>query len=122
MITRQFNVMLDTMNLATLQSNIAVTQNDKDVNTLIIKVRHGEEEIAYEDVDHAEIVFETANKAIIRKDLEQASDRFTCSLGAEETAYPGAVMAIVHLYGAQGERIATAKFNFTVEWDLGGAL
>lgn len=119
MITRQFNVMLDTMNLTTLQSNIAVTQNDKDVNTLIIKVRKGEEEINYENVDHAEIVFETVNKAIIRKDLEQASDCFTCSLGVEEISCPGVVIAIVHLYGAQGERIATAKFSFMVERDLG---
>lgn len=119
MITRQLNVLLDTMNLATLKSNIVVTQNDKNVNTLIIKVRHGEEEIDYGDIDHAEIVFETGDKAIIRKGLEKASDRCTCALGAEETSFPGAVLAIVHLYGSAGERIATAKFWFMVERDLG---
>ncbi|MCK9267854.1 MAG: phage baseplate upper protein [Alkaliphilus sp.] len=122
MITRQFNVMLDTMNLSPLQSNITVTQNDKDVDTLIIKVKKGEDEIDYEEIDHAKIVFETGNKTVITKDLEKASDRFTCGLETEETSFPGAVLAIVHLYGALGERIATAKFTFTVERDLGGSL
>lgn len=119
MITRQLNIMLDTMNLTTLQSNIAVTQNDKDVNTLIIKILHGGTEIDYDVVDHAKILFEKSDKTVIAEDLDRASNSFVYRLGTEEISLPGRVLVIVHLYGEQNERIATAKFSFTVERDLG---
>ncbi|WP_053957172.1 BppU family phage baseplate upper protein [Inediibacterium massiliense] len=118
MITRQFDIILNTKILNTLTSNMVVTQNDKDTNVLKIKVFDGDSEIDYTQVDHARIFFEKRDKEVIQGDLTKVSDGFTYQMGTNEIACNGEVLTIIHLYGSNNERLATSKFKFEVERDL----
>lgn len=118
MITRQFDIVLNTKVLKTLSSNMVVTQNDKDVNLLKIRIFNGNEEIDYLQINKGEIFFEKKDKNVVQGDLEKVTDGFTYQMGTNEIACIGEVLAIVHLYGNSGERLATSKFKFEVERDL----
>lgn len=118
LITRQFDIVLSTKILKTLSSNMVVTQNDKDVNLLKIRVFNGAEEINYSQISRGEIYFEKRDKNVVQGNLEKVTDGFTYQMGTNEIACTGEVLAIIHLYGSSGERLSTSKFKFTVERDL----
>lgn len=97
---------------------MVVTQNDRDVNLLKIRVFNGNEELNYTQISRGEIYFEKRDKHVVQGDLNKVTDGFTYQMGTNEIACAGEVLAIIHLYGSSNERLATSKFKFEVERDL----
>lgn len=98
-----------------------VVQNDKDVYVLRIRITDGGREIDYSQVSSATITFALANGAVVQSAPERlsvSSAGITYQMGTSEIAYPGKVLASIQLFGEDGERLTTARFQFEVVADL----
>ena len=96
-------------------------QNDKDVYVLRIRITEGDKEIDYTQVSSATITFALANGAVVQSDSERLTVSATgiiYQMGASEIACPGKVTASIQLFGSNGERLTTARFQFEVVADL----
>ena len=96
-------------------------QNDKDVYVLRIRITDGDKEIDYTQVSDATITFALANGAVVQSDPERlaiSSGGITYEMGTTEISCPGKVTASIQLFGEDGERLTTARFQFEVVADL----
>ena len=121
MITKVFDVALKIGREDIVTAPAIVVQNDYDVYGLSIKIFDGNAEIDYSQVTSATITFALANKAVVQSVPERltlSESGISYEMGTSEIAYPGSVIASVQLFGADGERLTTARFKFTVQSDL----
>ncbi|NLU52386.1 MAG: BppU family phage baseplate upper protein [Clostridiaceae bacterium] len=96
-------------------------QNDKDVYVLHIRITDGGQEIDYGEISDATITFALANGSVVQSDPERlsvSSAGITYQMGTSEIACPGKVLASIQLFGSNGERLTTARFQFEVVADL----
>ena len=96
-------------------------QNDKDVYALRIRITEGDKEIDYTQVSSATITFALANGSVVQSASERlsvSSAGITYQMGTSEIACPGKVLASIQLFGEDGERLTTARFQFEVVADL----
>ena len=121
MITKVFDVALKIGREDIVTAHAIVVQNDYDVYGLNIKIFDGNAEIDYSQVASATITFALANKAVVQSDPERltlSAYGISYEMGTSEISCPGTVIASVQLLGADGERLTTARFKFSVQSDL----
>lgn len=118
MITRNFEVTVRLQEYNHIPICFQVVQNDKDVYGLIIKIYDGVTEIDYSQISTATITFLKKDKTEVQGDLVVGASNLTYSMGTNEIACPGDVLASIQLFGADDERLSTARFKFEVVADL----
>lgn len=117
MITREFDVIIRLPQNGTQDTDIVLTQHDKDVYKFNVRVLDGLEEIDYSEVTAAKITFLKSDKNVVQGDMTKLADRLTYTLGTNEIACPGRVKVSVQLWGAT-ERLTTGVFAIRVDADL----
>jgi len=88
---------------------------------LHIRITEGDKEIDYTQVYDATITFALANGAVVQSDptrLTVSATGIIYQMGTSEIACPGKVTASIQLFGEDGERLTTARFQFEVVADL----
>ncbi len=118
MLTKTHDIVLKLIETDYIDTGIKIVQNDALSHFLRIKVSDGFNEINYGDIDSAIVVFAKQDGNVVQGNLTKQVDRFTYSMGTNEIAYPGVVLACVQLMGPSGQRLTTSRFKFTVIEDL----
>lgn len=118
MVTRDFEITLRIPETTHIPTMFQVTQNDKDVYNLEVHITDGVNEINYAQVSSATITFSKADGNVVQGDMAVGADSLTYTMGTNEIAHPGPVLASVQLFGAGGERLTSARFKFDVVKDL----
>jgi len=115
-MTKEFDVILRLPGQA-LDTDITLTQNDYNVYRFNIRVFDGMDEIDYSQITEATITFAKRDKTVVQGDIQIMSDKLVYTLGTNEIACPGRVLASVQLMD-NNSRLTTARFVFAVESDL----
>lgn len=118
MILKEYNLSVRLPQEKAIDTGISLVQNDKDVYKLNIRIFDGVNEIDYSEVDSATITFSKADGNVVQGDMTVGADSLTYTMGTNEIAHPGSVLASVQLFGAGGERLTSARFKFDVVKDL----
>jgi hypothetical protein len=119
MINNKYTISLSLKEPISVVTDIKVVQNDKDVNTLNIKIIDGTSEIDYTQVNTAAIVFAKADgTTVYSENVTISSEGFTYTMGTNEIAKLGKVNASLQMFGLNGERITSPRFIFDVITDL----
>ena len=121
MITRNFEITIRIPEQNYIPTLFQVVENDNDVYNLTIHITDGINEIDYSQVSSATITFALANGAVVQSDPERLTVSATgiiYQMGTSEIACPGKVTASIQLFGEDGERLTTARFQFEVVADL----
>jgi hypothetical protein len=118
LVTRDFEITLRIPETTHIPTMFQVTQNDKDVYGLTVHITDGITEIDYSEVASATITFSKADGNVVQGDMAVGADSLTYTMGTNEIAHPGPVLASVQLFGAGGERLTSARFKFDVVKDL----
>ena len=121
MITRNFEITIRIPEQNYIPTLFQVVENDNDVYNLTIHITDGINEIDYSQVSSATITFALANGAVVQSDPERLTVSATgiiYQMGTSEIACPGKVLASIQLFGEDGERLTTARFQFEVVADL----
>lgn len=118
MLTKTHDIVLKLIETDHIDTGVKIVQNDALSHFLNIKVSDGFNEINYADVESAIIVFAKQDGNVVQGNLTKMDDRFTYSMGTNEIACPGVVLACVQLMGTSGQRLTTSRFKFTVIDDL----
>ncbi len=118
MIIREFDLKLMVTQQENQLSAFKLVQNDSHAYVLNIKLTDGISEVAYSEVDHATITFSKQDGTVVQGDIEKKEESLKYTFGTNELACPGVVKASIQLYGADDERITSARFKFDVVADL----
>ena len=121
MITRNFEITIRIPEQNYIPTLFQVVENDNDVYNLTIHITDGINEIDYSQVSSATITFALANGTVVQSDPERlaiSSGGITYEMGTTEISCPGKVLASIQLFGEDGERLTTARFQFEVVADL----
>ena len=120
MITKNFDIVLDIKQDKNLLEMARVTQGDNATNIFDITIRDGAREIDYSRAAVGRIVFSKPDKTTVQGTLTKTDAGYSYTLGTNEIAAPGEVLVAVSLYGAEDERLTTARFKMRVDRDLLG--
>jgi hypothetical protein len=118
LITRNFDITVRIPEQGYIPVCFQVVQNDKSVYGLTIHLTDGINEINYSQVNSATITFAKADGYVVQGNLTVGAGTLTYTMGTNEIACPGSVMASIQLFGAAGERLTSARFRFDVVGDL----
>lgn len=118
MITREFDLTIRVPQQDYNDTGIKLVQNDQNVYYFNIRITDGINDIDYSQVERATITFKKKDGNVIQGNLVPADKGYTYKLGTNEIACPGKVVASIQLYGEDGERLTTARFQFEVVADL----
>lgn len=118
MITRNFDIVLRIPEQSHIPQLFQIVQNDVDVYILTVKITDGVNEIDYSEVSSATITFVKSDGNVVQGNMTVGADALTYTMGTNEIAYPGNVLASVQLIGSSNERLTTARFRFAVIPDL----
>ena len=118
MITKTHDLALQITEPDYIKTGIKLVSRDNLTNILNIKIYDNNVEIDYSKVHHANIIFAKPDGTFVQGNLVKVSSGYTYTVGTNDTAAPGNVVASVQLYGASGERLSTARFSFQVIVDL----
>ena len=121
MVKTSYDLRLDVRQQTSPQSNITLVQGDNSVYDIIARIYDGGAEVDYSEIDHAWIVFSKPDKTVVQgimvpKESPEKGYRYT--LGSNDIAAIGKVLVAVLLYGEDGQRISTSRFEITVLADL----
>lgn len=117
MILKEYNLSVRLPQEKTIDTGITLVQNDKDVYKLNVRIFDGVNEIDYSEVDSATITFLKRDNNVVQGNMAVEADHLSYTLGTNEIAAPGKLIATIQLLGAN-ERLTTARFAFNVEKDL----
>lgn len=118
MITRNFEITIRIPEQNHIPVLFQVVENDNDVYGLTIHITDGISEIDYSQVSSATITFLKADGNVVQGNLTVGASSLTYTMGTNEIAYPGSVLASIQLIGASSERLTSARFRFDVVQDL----
>jgi hypothetical protein len=118
LITRNFDITVRIPEQDYIPVCFQVVQNDKSVYGLTIHLTDGINEISYGKVTSATITFAKADGHVVQGNMTVGASSLTYTMGTNEIAYPGSVMASIQLFGPAGERLTSARFRFDVVGDL----
>ena len=119
MTTLTRNLRLDINQTAPVSTDIILTQGDSKVYVFDIRVYNGSQEINYDDVDCARIVFKRPDDTPVQGEMVRKEGLgYTYQLGTYESAVPGTVIVAVLLYGADNQRLSTSRFKVMVQPDI----
>ena len=117
MILKEYNLSVRLPQEKAIDTGITLVQNDKDVYKLNVRIFDGVNEIDYSEVDSATITFLKRDNNVVQGNMAVEADHLSYTLGTNEIAAPGKLIATIQLLGAN-ERLTTARFLFRVEKDL----
>jgi hypothetical protein len=118
LITRNFEITIRIPEQNYIPTLFQVVENDNDVYNLTIHITDGINEIDYSQVSSATITFLKGDGNVVQGNLTVGENSLTYTMGTNEIAHPGNVLASIQLIGASGERLTTARFRFNVVKDL----
>lgn len=118
MITRNFEITIRIPEQNYIPTLFQVVENDNDVYSLTIHITDGINEIDYSKVSSATITFLKGDGNVVQGNLTVGENSLTYTMGTNEIACPGKVVASIQLYGEIYERLTTARFSFEVVRDL----
>lgn len=118
MITRNFEITLRIPEQRPIPMMFQVVENDKDVYSLEVHITDGINEIDYSGVNSATITFSKGDGNVVQGNMTVGADALTYTMGTNEIAHPGSVLASIQLFGTNNERLTSARFRFDVVKDL----
>ena len=120
MLTKTFDIELNTKIGAIAVTDITVNQGDTESVIFNFRIYEGVRELDYGLVDKALLFLEKPDRNIVQLTaLPVGGGRgFTATMSRQALAAPGRVAGILALYGHSGERISTLGFHFAVERDF----
>ena len=118
MITRNFEITIRIPEQNYIPTLFQVVENDNDVYNLTIHITDGINEIDYSQVSSATITFLKGDGNVVQGNLTVGENSLTYTMGTNEISCPGKVLASIQLFGEDGERLTTARFQFEVVADL----
>jgi hypothetical protein len=118
LITRNFEITIRIPEQNYIPTLFQVVENDNDVYNLTIHITDGINEIDYSQVSSATITFLKGDGNVVQGNLTVGENSLTYTMGTNEIAHPGSVLASIQLIGASSERLTTARFRFDVVKDL----
>lgn len=118
MITRNFEITIRIPEQNYTPTLFQVVENDNDVYNLTIHITDGVNEIDYSQISSATITFLKGDGNVVQGNLTVGENSLTYTMGTNEIAHPGTVLASIQLIGASSERLTSARFRFNVVKDL----
>lgn len=118
MITREYNIVINTKSTKAMNTYASFVQNDVDVNYFNIVFLNGDVPLDLTQFSQIQIAFERSDGVIIAGNTIELTDavngKSRYELGTDEVVLTGKVNCIINFFGANGERLSTSIFYFSV--------
>lgn len=118
MITREYNIVINTKTTKAINTYASFVQRDVEVNYLNISFLDGDLPLDLTQFSQIQIAFERVDGVIIAGNtiefIDALNGKARYELGTTEVELVGKVNGIINFYGSHGERLSTCIFYFSV--------